>query len=80
MQDGATGKHARGDFVELDGLPAVVVGLAGEPGVPEEHLALWFGTPQVTRISKGGSGHVAPEVWTVPEDLVRAGAPPIWNH
>ena len=69
-----------GDFVEYDGLPAVVVGLPGEPGVPEEHLALWFGTPQVPRISQGGPGAVRPEVWTVPEEYCSPGQAPIYKH
>jgi hypothetical protein len=37
---------ARGLFVEVDGLVAVVVGLPGEEDVPEEHVALWFGAPR----------------------------------
>ena len=33
----------KGDFVEVDGLIAIVVGVPGESEVPEEQLALWFG-------------------------------------
>lgn len=57
-----------GDFVEYDGLPAVLVGLEGDVRyqVPEDHVALWFGEPQVERPSKGGPGGVSPLVYTVP--------------
>lgn len=70
----------KGDFVELDGLPGVVVGVPGDPGVPEGHLAVWFGDPRVKRVSQGGPGRIPPEVWTIPEDLLRASPPPKWLH
>ena len=69
---------SRGDFVELDGLLAVVVGGEGEPEVPDDHVAVWFGDPRSVRKSDGGSGGQSPEVWTVPADLlVRAAGPSI---
>jgi hypothetical protein len=70
----------RGDLVELDGLLAVVVGIEGDPDVPEEHIAVWFGDPRCIRKSKGGSGGQQPELWTVPVELFVAAATPIWKH
>ena len=70
----------KGDFVQFDGLPAVVVGIAGEPNVPDDHVALWFGAQGVKRKSEGGSGDVAPEVWTVPVDLCDDCIPAKFNH
>lgn len=70
----------KGDFVEFDGLPAVVVGIEGDPDVPEEHIALWFGDPKAKRKSKGGSGNVRPEVWTVPEEYCLPSQEPIYKH
>ncbi len=58
----------RGDLVEFDGRIAVVVGAEGEPGVPEEHVNLWFGEPQSARKSEGGPSGLVPVVRTVPEE------------
>jgi hypothetical protein len=69
-----------GDFVELDGLLAVVVGLGGETGVPEGHVALWFGEPQGRRISDGGAGGLVPVVWTVPAEHCRPAKTPEFQH
>ena len=52
----------RGDIIEHDGLLAVVVGTDADGGAPEDHLALWYGEPRCTRISKGGVGGQHPEV------------------
>ena len=71
---------SRGDFVELDGLLAVVVGVEGEPEVPEDHVAVWFGDPRSVRKSDGGSGGQSPEVWTVPADLIVRAAGPSIKH
>ena len=49
-------KWKRGDLVELDGLLAVVVGVEGDPDVPEDHLAVWFGDPRGECKSQGGRG------------------------
>ena len=61
----------RGDLVEYDGLLAAVVGTPEDGSAPEEHLALWFGMPQGTRLSQGGPGKLQPEVWTVPAEYCR---------
>lgn len=70
----------RGDLVELDGLLAVVVGLAGDPNVPEDHVAVWFGDPRCVRKSQDGSGGQRPELWTVPAEYFVPAAEPNWNH
>jgi hypothetical protein len=80
--------HYRGDLIEIDGLLAVVVAVAGEDiqtddgmaCVPEDHLALWFGDPAAKRISQGGTGDHVPEVWTVPADYCRAAMNPNVRH
>lgn len=70
----------RGDLVELDGLIAVVVGIAGDPEVPEDHVAIWSGEPRCVRKSSGGPGGRRPEVFTVPAGILIAAAEPIWRH
>jgi len=69
-----------GQFVEFDGLLAVVVGLDTDPWVPEEHVALWFGEPPTRRTSEGGPGGAAPLVWTVPAEYCQPAAEPIVRH
>jgi len=73
-------KLLKGEFVQLDGLPAVVVGLPGDPGVPNDHVALWFGHAGAVRKSQGGTGDIVPEVWTVPTDLCESRMAPKFNH
>ena len=70
----------RGDIVELDGLLAVVVAVPGDPNVPDDHVALWFGDPSGRRRSEGGSGGLRPELWIVPEKLFSPAAPPTYRH
>lgn len=70
----------KGQFIEFDGVPAVIVGLPGDIGVPEDHVVLWFGNLNAIRKSKGGNGGIAPEVWTVPVDLCGPGHVPRLNH
>lgn len=70
----------RGDFIELDGLVAVVVGIEGDPNVPEEHLAVWFGEPKGVRKSAGGKGPTSPEVWIVPEEFCKPAPRPEYKH
>jgi hypothetical protein len=70
----------RGDLVELDGLLAVIVGLQDEPGVPEDHVALWLGEPQGERLSRGGSGGLRPVVYTVPTDYICPALKPDMRH
>jgi len=73
-------KPVKGEFVEFDGLPAVVVGVSGDPGVPDDHVALWLGHEGCVRRSQGGAGGVVPQVWTVPADLCEPGIAPQLNH
>jgi hypothetical protein len=70
----------RGAFVELDGLLAVVTAVEGDAGVPEGHVALWFGDPRCRRKSEGGTGGHRPEVWTVPEEYCLPAAEPVARH
>ena len=70
----------KGDFVEVDGLLAVVVGVEGDEHVPDEHVVLWFGTPQGVRQSQGGSGRLVAEVWAVPIDVCKSAQPPCLHH
>ena len=70
----------RGDLVELDGLLAAVVGIEGDPKVPEEHVALWFGNPRCQRKSQGGACGQRPEVWTVPTEYCVPAADPVYRH
>jgi hypothetical protein len=70
----------RGDFVELDGLLAVVVGTDADGRAPEDHVALWFGDPRGERVSKGGAGGLRPEVWTVPSEYCSAAPEAIVKH
>jgi hypothetical protein len=74
----------RGALVEMDGVLAVVVGLegneVGDDAVPEDHVAVWFGHPQTTRLSQGGSGGATPEVWLVPAEHFELAAPPDIKH
>ena len=69
-----------GDFVEIDGLLAVVVRVSGEPDVPEDHIAVWFGEPQGRRLSEGGRGGLTPVVWTIPIDYCRPAMAPEIKH
>lgn len=62
----AMSAYKRGDFIEHDGLLAVVVGTGEDGGAPKDHLALWYGEPRCIRISEGGVGGQHPEVHTVP--------------
>lgn len=59
----------RGDLVTMDGLLAAVVGVTGDPGVPEGHVAIWFGDPTARRASEGGTPKLRAEAWTVPTEL-----------
>lgn len=70
----------RGDLVEIDGLLAVVVGVGGDAGVSEGHIAVWFGEPRCVRRSQGGRGGPRAEVWIVPAECAVTAAEPIWRH
>ena len=69
-----------GAFVEFDGLLAVVVGLSGENGVPDDHLAVWFGEPHGERKSEGGEGNLIPIIRTVPTEYCLPVKLPITQH
>jgi hypothetical protein len=69
-----------GDLVEFDGILAAVVGVAGDPGVPEEHVALWFGEPRGERRSRGGAGGLRPVVLTVPDEYCQPALEPNVRH
>lgn len=74
---------SRGDLVELNGVPCVIVALAGEQvgmeQVPEDHVALWYGNAGVTPIEEG-PGQLPPEVWTVPLESIEKGQVPTVRH
>ena len=70
----------RGDLVEFDGRLAVVVGAEGDPGVPEDHVKLWFGEPQSVRKSEGGPGRLVPVLRTVPEEYCLPAPPADVRH
>ena len=53
-------------MVTMDGLLAAVVGVEGDPDIPEGHVALWFGDPTATRASEGGAPRARAEAWIVP--------------
>ena len=69
-----------GQFVEFDGLLAVVIEQGGKNNVPDDHIALWFGEPQGKRKSEGRHGELTPEVWTVPADLCFPAKKPDVRH
>jgi hypothetical protein len=69
-----------GTIVEMDGLLAVVVAEPGDEGIPEDHVALWFGSPQTIRASQGGTGVAEPEVWTVPVEYCSIAKPARIRH
>lgn len=72
---------AIGDFIELDGLVGVVVGIELDEDAPEDsHVAIWFGVEDQKRISEGGSGNLVPEVWTVPVEYCNRANPPVFRH
>jgi hypothetical protein len=70
----------RGDFVEFDGLLAVIVRVAGDPDVPDDHVAVWMGEPRCARRSQGGSGGQSPEIWTVPVAYITVAANAVVKH
>ena len=70
----------RGDLVVLNGLLAVVVGIPGDPNVPEDHIAIWYGEPQDQRLSKESPGQEKPKVYTVPAEYCYPGPEPLYLH
>jgi hypothetical protein len=75
-----------GDFLEMDGLPCVVVGLSGqslndyEISVPEDHIAVWFGDSKAVRKSEGGLGCLSTDIHTIPEDCFDKGPHIVIRH
>ena len=70
----------KGDFVIQNGLLAVVVGIPGDPNVPEEHLALWYGEPQDQGALKDETGQERLKVYTVPAEYCHLGPEPVYLH
>ena len=70
----------KGELVILNGLLAVVVGIAGDANVPEDHIALWYGKSEGQRVSEDGSSEERPKVYTVPAEYCRSGPEPIYLH
>jgi len=66
----------KGDFVVLHGSVAAVVGLPGDPEVPPEHVALWFGEAS----SSNGSVSTQAIAWTVPIDYCSPAPKPEYRH
>jgi hypothetical protein len=52
---------SRGSFAVLNDLVCVVVGVDGDPNVPDDHVALWYGD-----LNETGN----PQVWTVPAEYI----------
>jgi hypothetical protein len=61
----------RGDLVTLNGRLAAVVGVEGDPGIPEDHVGLWYGDPPTQRQDDDKPVAVAPIVYTVPAECCR---------
>ena len=57
-------------MVELNGRFAAVVGIEGDPGVPENHVALFYG------VDSAGQA----DVWTVPAEYPVPAPAPIFKH
>jgi hypothetical protein len=66
----------KGDFVRIDGINAVVVANEEDENIPEEHIAVFFGSGIARRESEGGEGNSNPQVWIVPIDLCEDGLDP----
>jgi len=66
----------KGDFVRIDGINAVVVGTDEDENIPEDHIAVFFGSAIAKRDSEGGEGNGQPQVWIVPVDLCEDGLEP----
>lgn len=63
-----------GDIVLLNGVLAAVVGIEGDPGIPEGHVALWYGGSR--NVEPSFTVFEAPLAWTVPAEYCTL-APPI---
>ena len=67
---------AKGDFVRVDGINAVVVATEEDDNIPHDHIAVFFGSELAKRESEGGEGNPAPLVWVIPIDLCEDGLDP----
>lgn len=70
----------RGDLVENNGLLEVVVGGYGDNHVPEDHIAIWYGSNTTTSSTQKEESALVPEIWTVPQEYVRLAPSPIMRH
>lgn len=70
----------KGDFVRIDGINAVVVGTDEDENIPEDHIAVFFGSEIAKRESEGGEGNDRPLVWIVPIDLCEDGLEPEYRE
>ena len=70
----------KGDIVVLNGLLAVVVGIAGDSNVPEDYIAIWYGELHGQIVFEGDSSEGKPKVYTVPAEYCRPGPEPIYLH
>jgi len=71
---------AKGDFVRIDGINAVVVATEEDEDIPQDHIAVFFGSEIAKRESEGGSGNGNPLVWIVPIDLCEDGLDPEYKE
>ena len=67
---------AKGDFVRIDGVNAVVVATEEDENIPHDHIAVFFGSEFTKRESEGGEGNANPVVWVIPIDLCEDGLEP----
>ena len=67
---------SKGDFVRIDGINAVVVANEEDENIPEDHVAVFFGSGLSKRESEGGTGNDRPDVWIIPVDLCEDGLEP----
>lgn len=66
----------KGDFVRIDGINAVVVATSDDINIPDDHIAVFFGSEIAKRESEGGTGNANPQVWIVPIDICEDGLEP----
>jgi hypothetical protein len=67
---------AKGDFVRVDGINAVVVATEEDENIPHDHIAVFFGSEFAKRESEGGEGNENPVAWVIPIDLCEDGFEP----
>lgn len=67
---------AKGDFVRIDGINAVIVATEEDHNIPKGRIAVFFGSGIAPRESEGGQGNDRPQVWIVPLDVCEDGWEP----